>query len=292
MQQRDNLLQLVPSAGLARALLSLLLAGLSGELYAALGGVPEKPVPGRNWPKMWLGIANDDYGPIQDGDDMDDHRTAAFHGGYRHDNWLLFIDFAILTDKAQSVRTDELTISVGRILLSDEEVPIEPLADWDIAVGVGLRLTGDMNGEGIQNDWHSLINQEPTVLPYEEADPETLGWVSGEWVWVANQDPEDWQWGVSMAFRGVVNSLGQSEWSPAAHIVMRHWSIDAWTGLRYESRNGNGSNTLAQQTVLASEEDAWLSAGIAPLRHINLNAGYNLESKESYGTIGFVVPIE
>ena len=72
---------------------------------------------------------------------MDDFRTNAFTGGFRHNRWVACADYSMFTDHrlagASNLRSDELTTTVGYELIPDGTV-IGGGEAW-LASGVGAR---------------------------------------------------------------------------------------------------------------------------------------------------------
>lgn len=250
-------------------------------LAAALGGVPERPVPGRAYPELWLAHVNDSLGHGGE----DDRRTAAFNAGLRHQRWLVFLDYAILTDlDGSDLRTDEITASLGALVVEHQGLFTAANDRFDLALGAGLRLTGDFGGEALQNSFHDLIGQEDTILPYEDADPDGVFWLSSEWTAFAPAEGP-WRAGIALALRALSTTDGAATWSPEATLFVQHRWAEAWIGIRHESRF-NDAATTTQTAVREAEDGTWLSYGVRVLNAPYFRVGHNLDTQESFGTVG------
>jgi hypothetical protein len=221
----------------------------------------------------------------------DDRRTMTLNAGARYRRVLMFIDYAALTSKDETgTRTDEVSFSLGGILFEEEPLLTEDADRFDLSVVVGLRLIGDNSGQDLQNDWHDLVGQEPTVLPYEEADDELLAWFSTEYTIFAPLDLGTWRLGGSATLQGLVTSEGAGKISPAIHGFLQHNKSDLWIGLRHESRAGDAS-TATKDVVRDYEDGTWATFGVRVLGVPYFSAGYNLDTEESYGVIGLTLDI-
>jgi hypothetical protein len=272
----------------------LLLVFAATTAHAALGGVPENPVPGRTFPKAWLFSLNDDWSP----DDLpiekryDDHRTANFVSGLRMDRWLLFVDYSIMTDRwsVPCTRADEMTVSVGRLIATERELGLGLGDRLEIALGGGLRATGDMGGNEIQNNFHTMVATPELELPYDEGYTQAIAWGSAEWSITSPSEGDGWRVGGTTSLRGLISTKGEQKVSVAAHAVLYHRWVDMWLGLRYEMRGGDAPSPTKNH-VNSMEEGAWMSFGIAPTRYVSYLGGYNLDTGENYGGIGLIIPM-
>lgn len=270
------------------AVLLLALAVLPHELEAALGGVPERPVPGRPWPTVWAALANDDLGgnPYATHDDW---RTAAINAGVHIDRTLVFVDYSILTVRDERIRSDELTLSLGRVLLTHEEFPVHADITYDLSLGIGHRLIGDLGGSDVQNGWHELIDAGDRHYAYEDSDHESLVWLNTEWTWREHFGSSDWCWGTSATVRGLVTTEGAAKISPALHALVQRTDFDLWAGIRYESRGGDAP-THTKTIVRDMEDGSWFTYGVRPFRYVYFTGGLSMETEGMYGALGFIYP--
>jgi hypothetical protein len=276
-----------PSARAAFSCLALL--SCAAPLFGALGGVPERPIPGRPWPTVWTTLANDDFGGDFTGSD-DDYRTAALNAGVRIGRVIAFADYGMLTVRDEDIRTDELTFSVGGLLLHEDDLDLGPSWEIDLAIGLGHRIIGDLGGSDIQNDWHDAIGVDLTYYSYEDDEDETLGWLNAEATWKSVAGERGWRFGASATLRALSSFEGVAKISPAIHLMASHGDKDFWLGLRQELRTGGDAPTRTQDLVREQEDGTWITYGIRPWKYIYLSGSFSLDNNGKTGAIGFVWP--
>jgi hypothetical protein len=103
-------------------------------------------------PNIWVELTDDDW-PSGNGDD---HRTFSFDGALGNDETRIGFGYDMLTKTDSDCRLDQLTLSISNKWAED---------NW---VGLGLRYSGSIAGEDIQNFWHSTINQNQLDVQYED----------------------------------------------------------------------------------------------------------------------------
>lgn len=142
-------------------LLLVLLYGpaLAGEIPGLPAGLP--PFIERD---LELNFSNDFLGR---GAATDDFRTQQTSLMARFgERWMGLVDHSILTlnDEIVPGRTDQLSVSVGYFLISDGH---DKLTN-SVAIGAGLRSTGNFSGEALQNGFHRLVDSGVVSLPYTD----------------------------------------------------------------------------------------------------------------------------
>ncbi|MFW5830442.1 MAG: hypothetical protein ACOCXA_09305 [Planctomycetota bacterium] len=256
-------------------LTGLVLTGLVPRLVAAVPGVPAPPRPGE-MPSFSVTFANDLLGLAEN---QDDFRTVQLGTMVQIDShWLLGGDLSIFTRRgddrweedavSREGRIDQATLTIGRTFCAtDHETGTCPwLQDSWLAAGLGLRVTGDLGGEDLQNDLHEAIDDNRLDLPYEDTRRvDGLGWFSaastGSWRnerWLGLIDA----WGYWATADALLATNGQFDASIGLSGLLRRGAFTLWSGLRYEGRAGyDFDDTIEHATDM--EEGTYVVVGIS-----------------------------
>jgi len=233
-------------------LLLVLLYGpaLAGEIPGLPAGLP--PFIERD---LELNFSNDFLGR---GGSVDDFRTQQITLMARFgERWMALVDHSILTlhDEIAPGRTDQSSVSVGYFLIKDGDDKLKN----SVAIGAGLRATGEFDGEAMQNGFHRLIGSEVENLPYTGTDktaatvwidaeryeqfyePSGNGWFGG------------WRAGYWLRANSLLTTDGQWDGSAAAFVVASRNAIDVWLGLRRDFRTGY-ENAVLRETAAAEDD--------------------------------------
>lgn len=205
-------------------------------------------------PDVAISFSNDFLGR---GGSVDDFRTTQIIVSSRFgDRWLAVLDHSTLTleDELLEGRVDQLSLSVGYRLL--DRVSGDNVTR--LAVGSGLRSTGDIYGERMQNGFHRIIGSEISDLPYVDTDEtEATAWVDadqyGTWHETGNWRHGYWVRGSSLATTG-----GRWDNSLGAYLVSsRNW-FDIWIGARRDWRSGYDDDFVQNATADAEDDLAYV----------------------------------
>lgn len=248
-----------------------ILLALTTSLFAAVPGIPEPPVPGPI-PKFSLGWFNDWHAiPTTH---SDDNRTNAFEIMIRHDDWVLKLDSAMLTSRDLGVRNDELSVTLGYIVANDISATI--------VLGGGVRLRGDLGGEGLQDWWHKNLNDVPLGLEYDRSQPSPILYtmnhirtpdVNGHVLeFIVDAELLADAFASDIAIRDVV-TLPDSGW---AHV---------WLGPRFQIRGDWQDNQIGSE-IAGFERGLWIDYGIQ-LGHFSLCQRHAIGRSEGMGTISW-----
>jgi hypothetical protein len=236
-------------------------------LSAAIAGVPEAPVPG-TLPRAWVGIANDAFGVVAT---PDDYRTNEISMFVRFgDTAIIGIDHSMLTAVPNGTRSDELTITGGWL-------PFGAARPW-VVLGGGVKLTGDIAGESIQNWWHDVIGVEGFDLVYEKDDPQVVAYTLINQVWRHEE-----LIGFAGTASALISSGGESQAEAAGWGLIRSSWSTAWAGFRGRYRGGH-MPTQTAILVADFEEGLWIDYGIG-VKWLAFSGAYDPAENVSSGTI-------
>jgi hypothetical protein len=276
-------------------LLSLgLLVGAQLPLHAALAGVPLPPRPGP-MPGSWLGWANDALGG-EVGQNLDDFRTNAFSGGITIDQrWIVAADLSSLTNKQISPendpsRSDELTVSLGRIIARREDAHFNFLA----STGIGFRHAGDLGGSSVQNEWHRAIEFPKVELPYDDNGTAATFWLAGQYIWLSDTEApfgdgvfrDGSRIGLSLDLSNLISTIGEMQMEVGVNFLWTGHDSVIWTGLRQQFRN-NEALTPTAELIAEEEAGLWYAYGLS-VAAWSFEGAIQLDSGLSYGRIGWM----
>ena len=131
-----------------------------------------------------IGSENDNFGAFF-ADDWDDLRTFSLNVEvYPASQYGITLSYDILTNRDgahDQGRIDELTVTAGREVVDYESA--DGMMWGNVLLGAGLRIYGNIGGEGIQQFWHTLSRVKREVrLPYDETTAiGGLAYLTGQW---------------------------------------------------------------------------------------------------------------
>ena len=198
-----------------------------------------------------LSFSNDFLGR---GASLDDFRTQQLLITTRvGKRWITNIDHSILTletDDAEG-RVDQLSFSMGYEFVQRRS----ETSATNVTAGFGVRYTGDVYGQPIQNGFHRLVSSEIELMPYTGTDQ------SDGTIWVDAHHMDEFyrsssgDWSFSWWARGssLVTSDGQWDSTLGGYIVSNYNWLDVWAGLRQDWRYGY--ERLVEAETADQEED-------------------------------------
>jgi len=258
------------------------LPALAGLASAAVPGTPEPPRPGR-MPSLWLSFGNDFLGlNSAEAEHSDDFRTSHWTLAATACQWVAVADYAMLTDRGAGTRSDELTLTVGRIFTASPHRD-EP---W-VAVGGGARFAGNLKGQNLQTEFHDLINYEPTEvfsLDYDHDQWSAAVYAQGSMPWWPHPNG-----GGEIVAALLATSEQEIQAEIATHLVARSrlFQAQAWCGGRWRGRNGEAAGATAE-AVASFERGWWLDFGVS-IHFLSFQGAYDPRGRESYGTVSIAV---
>jgi hypothetical protein len=263
----------------------VLALGFAAPVCAAIAGVPEEPRPG-TLPGAWLAWSNDSFGGEM-GQNTDDFRTNAMSGGVRlGTRWVAAFDYSMLTHlevPGAERRCDELTASLG-YRHDFMELP----RAW-LAVGAGVRIAGDLGGEGVQNAWHQVWDYEEVRVPYEDGGSAGIAYVAGGWACVpdlALTEVLERRLGIHVSGAALATSDGEYQGALSLQLALTGRDAAFWIGMR-EQLNG-GDNLSAVAAAVATHEDGtWLVFGTSAGAW-SFDGGVDVHTQATVGRVGFL----
>ncbi len=255
---------------------------LAGEIPGLPAGLP--PFIERD---LELNFSNDFLGR---GGSVDDFRTQQITlMGRFGERWMALVDHSILTlhDEIAPGRTDQVSASVGYFLISDGD---DTLTN-SVAIGAGLRATGEFDGEAMQNGFHRLIGSEVENLPYTGKDKTAATvWIDAERYQQFYQPSGDgwfggWRAGYWLRANSLLTTDGQWDGSAAVFVVASRNTIDVWLGLRRDFRTGHDDPVLRE--TAAAEEDLAVVLG-ARFGSLVIETVQQTSNGASYGQLRLV----
>jgi hypothetical protein len=250
----------------------MLIASLLALALTAQPGVPETPP--RTDPNIWVTWGNDWFGIV--GTPTDDHRTNEMSAGFRSHRLVVMVDDSMLTlfddadvDRQHGVRMDEATITVGYA------------SDLGITAGGGIRYKGDAGGEGLQNWWHGLLNDNKVHGEYESDGVVAVCY--GLW-------KHDYGRGTFFP-ETIASATVTSDAELAADVAGRLvFSTDNdatfWAGLRYQIRAGDFSTKVAAATA-EFERGLVYEFGFSLGRTLSFQSGYIVHDRSAVGAFTY-----
>jgi hypothetical protein len=256
----------------------------AGEIPGLPAGLP--PFVERDFE---LNFSNDFLGR---GGGVDDFRTQQLILMARlGDHWMTVIDHSILTlhDATAAGRTDQLAASIGYHVIDD----IGEDFSSSVAIGAGLRSTGNYAGESMQNGFHRLIGSDIERLPYTiTSETAATVWIDAERYKALYESRgtggiDSWRVGYWLRANSLLTSKGQWDGSVAAYAVASRKYIDLWVGLRQDGRSGYEDPVL-RETAMA-EQDLSVVIG-ARFGALVIETVQQTGNDASYGQIRLVSP--
>ncbi len=255
---------------------------LAGEIPGLPAGLP--PFIERD---LELNFGNDFLGR---GASTDDFRTQQTILMARFgERWMALVDHSILTlsDGFAPGRIDQLSASLGYFLIDDGDDKLKN----SVAIGAGLRGTGDYNGEALQNGFHRLVDSRIVNLPYTDADKTAATiWIDAEH-YKQFHEPSgsgvfgSWRAGYWLRANSLLTTDGQWDGSAAAYFVASRNAIDVWFGLRQDFRTGYDDPVLRE--TAAAEDDLAVVFG-ARFGALVVETVQQTRNDASYGQIRLV----
>jgi hypothetical protein len=235
-----------------------LLVLLGASIQAA--DLPGIPVPGRiDTPEFVLEGGDSDIGP-EGGGSGDDWRVAHGNADWDHDWISAAIDYSILTFKnlngapyasganesstaiaPGSGRSDEITASIAFRATYDGGT----WRSWAQA-GPGIQLSGDFGGRSIQNEFHAVIGNPPSNLPYEHPGLRAAGLVhagAGGRTQVAGP------FMIDARAMDLETSGGWNRWRAEGMVLAAGHGGGVWAGLRQDGASGHALTPIADQVA-------------------------------------------
>jgi hypothetical protein len=215
------------------------------------------PVPGRiDTPVLALEAGDSDLG-YEGGASGDDWRVAYADLDWDH-GWIsASADLSILTSKASSGaaatsppsftpaqgsgRSDEFTAAIAYRSTFD----LSAARSW-LQFGPGIQIAGDLGGRTIQNDFHSVIGNPPSDLPYDHPGLLFAGLVHaglGGRVDLAGPCAVDAR-GV-----GLLTTSGWSRWRAECLLLAVFPYGGLWSGVRQDGAAGHALTAIADDVA-------------------------------------------
>jgi hypothetical protein len=248
---------------------------LTTSLTAAVPGTPEPPHPGAP-PILWAEVGNDDLTfEGAEGTSLDDHRSNEITLGIVIHDVALVIDHSLMTDRLDLTRNDELTVTLGWLPFGDERKD-QP---W-MAVGAGMRFSGNIDGDRLQSRWHHLVNLDTYQLTYDNDDAQAVGYVTASCPWWPYRE-----YGGEALVSALATTYGEVQADLAARALMRSQSGQnlLWAGLRYRGRSGRAPGETAR-SVASYERGLWADLGWT-MGFFSLHVLHDFSDGQSYGMI-------
>jgi hypothetical protein len=224
---------------------------------ADLNGIP---VPGRiDTPVLTLEAGDSDLGS-EGGASGDDWRVAHASLDWDH-GWLsACADLSILTNKRStgaagaagaSGPTSSLSEGLGR---SDEiTAALAYRSTWDLTfgrawmqAGPGIQIAGDLGGRTIQNDFHAVIGNPPSDLPYDHP-----GLLFAGLVHAGLGGRVDLAGPCAIDARGLdlLTTTGWSRWRAECLLLAAFPYGGVWSGVRQDGAAGHALTAIADDVA-------------------------------------------
>lgn len=245
-------------------------------------------LPPTSDPDLTINFSNDFFGR---GGSVDDFRTTQIILGARiGERWVGVFDHSTLTleSSPETGRLDQITASFGYRFVDRTG----PGKITRVAVGSGLRSTGDFNGERMQNGFHRLINSRISELPYlDTSGVDATLWIDADHYSVFHTSQGDGLlggWRSSYWIRAQSLLTTDTQWDNAlgAYLVASRNPFDIWFGARRDWRSGYDQDFLQNATAQA-EDDLALVFGIR-MGALVLETVQQLNNKASYGQLKLI----
>ncbi|MDX1433106.1 MAG: hypothetical protein R3286_11730 [Gammaproteobacteria bacterium] len=228
-------------------------AALAGEIAGAPVALPLTLNP-----DLYVQWGNDFFGR---GGSQDDYRTQQSILNARiGERWLLALDYSILTVGAEisstepvRARLDQLSGSLGYVLYDHGGSLRRRLS-----AGLGVRATGDFDGDVVQNGFHRLSTGQNVQLPYVDSDEVIpIGWLQGgvqhalletSVGWAGRWDLGYWASGTLLA-----STDGQLDGTAGLYAIAENGPWRIWTGPRGDLREGYSQDPVQSATARVEE---------------------------------------
>ena len=234
-----------------------------------------------------LVLSNDFFGS---GGSMDDFRTQQIILAYRPaPRWSLLFDHSVVTyfEPALSGRTDQISMSFGYDFVREDDAS----RNARVTLGTGLRKTGELAGERIQNGFHRIIDNSLVMRPYTNTERiDATAWADAEYFAALHESTGDtglagWRFGAWGRANSLVTSDAQWDGSAALYAVASRRSLDLWLGLRRDWRAGYDEPVLRETAAAEGDTAVVLGARVGPLV---IETVQQLNNDASYGQVRLV----
>ena len=239
-------------------------------------------------PDFSINFSNDFFGR---GGSVDDFRTTQIILGAKiGERWLAVLDHSTLTleDSPEVGRLDQLAASIAYRFIDRDTTG----NTTRLAVGGGLRTTGNIYGERMQNGFHRLVDSGISELPYVDAGGvDATLWIDADQYSVFHESKGDgWLGGWRSAFWIRAQSLltSDAQWDSAigSYLVASRHPFDIWIGARRDWRSGYDQD-IVQSATARAEDDIALVFGIR-MGALVLETVQQLNNRASYGQLKLV----
>jgi len=269
------------------ALCGLLAATASGQLGAAVSGLPQPaaPLPA---PVLYVDTGNDSLS--DEVENRDDFRTGTLDAGYMGHHFALAGNTSILTNRATQGRIDQFTATGGYAW-----TPASHPGSY-VSAGVGVRGWGDFGGQHVQDAVHRYGGYTQLAFPYDDTkrfDP--LGYVSSRYVYLTDTpDVASWfgppgRWGLMLSAAGLATTRRDFEGEAELDALYAGRQGALWLGGRYHDEGGDLPSATTE-AVADHERGWWLMAGASlqpwHTAGIVLDAGINPHTEGAFGRFG------
>ena len=192
-----------------------------------------------------------------------------------------------MSDSLTPGRIDQLSASLGYQVINS----VRDRMASKLAVGIGIRNSGDFSGQRMQNGFHRLVGSDVDILPYTDtsrtdatvwfdADHYSNFGAAGDGGMVGT-----WQTGYWLRASSLITTGGQWDGSAGLFAVASKPGIDFWLGLRRDWRSGYDERVL--QETAAAEDDLAIVFG-ARFGALVLETVQQLNNDASYGQLRLV----
>ncbi len=273
-----------------------LIAGSSislGAMDLPSGGA--SPLPTSAAGTAWLGYSNDNIGAPRY-DQGDDFRTNRLWAGYQPTSWLrLGIDHSILTDGNPSRQTPDWSAADPFIRyrsgarrsdqLAIDAVFVVPFAADAISgecwIGPGIRHSGNVAGESLQQGAHGVFSLQPVSIPYDDPrapwEPIAVGGFDVRF----GSGPHLW-WRTAATSGPAAPLLADT----SLRLLLSGAQTDWWIGPGWHYRDER--NSQVTRAVADHESGAWLAAGCTT-GPLVLSISHRLDGDGALGSAGLVL---
>jgi hypothetical protein len=260
----------------------LLLLALSGQVSA--GEIPGLPasLPTFIERDFQMVLSNDFFGS---GGSVDDFRTQQIVLAFKPaPRWSVLLDHSVLTfyDPRAPGRTDQLSASFGYDLIHRDDAG----QNLRLTVGTGLRRSGELAGQRIQNGFHRIIDNSLVLRPYTGIGrTDATAWADAEQYFGLSEINNEWRLGAWWRANSLVTTDTQWDGSAALYAVASRRALDLWLGVRTDWRSGYDDPVLRE--TAAAEEDTAIVFGVR-YGALVIETVQQLNNDASYGQVRLV----